>query len=298
MPHNPPTDLRAFWQNTLTAARATPLNLQIEKIRYPAGHWVYKLTYSSLGNIPIRAYLSTPVNTIRSGRTPKPVPLIVTTTGYGGSEFAQTLSECQRGYAMLQVYPRSQGESGELWRVEPKAHQAWIQHGRPGPEGFYYQGAVMDLVRAIDAVLSLQSGLAHEIDPARLGVNGTSQAGMLALNLAAIDPRIIACVSHVPYLCDFENNANFAPSDEAKDPVFLNTWRYFDPVNTASLIQAATLLSSGGQDKLCPTTTIHAVFNQLPGIKSIAHFPDLTHTASIDFYEMGWEWLQRYLLKA
>jgi cephalosporin-C deacetylase len=297
MPTTSPQDLAPFWTQTLHEARATPLNLQIEKIRYPAGHWVYKLTYNSLGSIPIRAYLSTPVNTIRSGRTPKPVPLVVTTTGYGGTEFAHTLSECQRGYAILQIYPRSQGESAELWQVEPKAKQAWIQHGRPGPKGFYYQGAVMDLLRGVDAVLSTDSGRAHEIDPTRVGVNGTSQAGMLALNLAAVDPRITACVSHVPYLCDFPNNSNFASSDEAKDPVFLNTWSYFDPINTAPLIQAATLLSSGGQDKLCPPSTIHAVYQKLPGIKSIAHFPDLTHTASADFYEMGWEWLQRYLQK-
>ncbi len=298
MPHNPPADLETFWQNTLTEARATPLNLKIEKINSGAGHWVYKLTFNSLGAIPIRAYLGLPVNTIRSGRTPKPVPLIVTTTGYGGSEFAQTLSECQRGYALLQVFPRSQGESGELWKVEEKAIRAWIQHGRPGPQGFYYQGAVMDLVRAVDAVLSPESGLADQIDPSRIGVNGTSQAGMLALNLAAADKRIIACVSHVPYLCDFTDNAYFAPTDEAKDPAFLNTWRYFDPVNTASRIQAATLLSSGGKDILCPPNTIHAVYAQLPAIKAIAHFPDLTHTSSTDFYEMGWEWLQRYLLKA
>lgn len=292
-----PHDLTSFWTNTLAKARATPLNLQIEKVRYPAGHWVYKLTFNSLGNIPIRAYLGLPVDTIRSGRTPRPVPLVLTSTGYGGTEFAQTLSECQRGYALLQVYPRSQGESGDLWRVEPKAHQAWIQHGRPGPEGFYYQGAIMDLIRAVDAVLSLESGVSSQIDPTRIGANGTSQAGMLALNFAAVDKRVIACVSHVPYLCDFENNANFASSDEIKDLVFLNTWRYFDPVNTASLVHAATLLSSGGLDKLCPPASIHAVYNNLPGIKSIAHFPDLTHTSCADFYDMGWQWLERYLQK-
>ncbi len=293
-----PHDLHSFWQNTLAQARATPLNLQIEKVRSAAGHWTYKLTYNSLGNIPIRAYLGMPVNTIRSGRTPKPIPLVLTAPGYGGTEFGQALSECQRGYALLQVFPRSQGESGDLWRVEDKAYRAWIQHGRPGPQDFYYQGAIMDLIRGIDAVLSPESGVSADINPALLGVNATSQGGMLALNLAAADVRIKACVAHVPYLCDFPNNANFANSDEAKDPVFLNTWTYFDPVNTAHRIQAATLLSSGGQDTLCPPATIHAVYQNIPGIKSIAHYPDLTHTSSADFYETGWQWLERYLLKA
>jgi cephalosporin-C deacetylase-like acetyl esterase len=80
-----------------------------------------------------------------------------------------------------------------------------------------------------------------------------------------------------------------------EDPVFLNTFDYFDPVNLAPWLRAPTLVSSGGKDETCPPAAIRAVFDRLPGIKSLTHYPDLAHTSAGDFYEMSWEWMQRYV---
>lgn len=123
---------------------------------------------------------------------------------------------------------------------------------------------------------------------------GTSQAGGIVLAVGGLDPRVKAVVAHVPYLCDLRHHPGLS-SDLRQDPVFLDTFDYFDPVNLASRLRAPTLISAGGKDKTCPPETIRAVFDRLPGIKSLAHYPDLPHTSCGDFYEMSWEWMGRYI---
>jgi len=46
------------------------------------------------------------------------------------------LDDCMRAYS-LQIYPRSQGESADLWKIDGPDKLTWhIAH----PEGYYYQG--------------------------------------------------------------------------------------------------------------------------------------------------------------
>lgn len=290
MPANSPADLDAFWDGTLARARARPLDVRIEPAGQRLPYSVHRLTYASLDGIPVRAYLALPIDTVRNGPPSRPLPALVTGPGYGGWEFGTQLGECQRGYAILQVYPRSQGESGELWRVADSAYQAWVHHGKERPEGFFYQGAVMDLVRGMDYLRSRS-----DVDPERIGLMGTSQAGMLVLGAAAAAPDIRAVVAHVPYLCDVRHNAAFAESDLGRDAAFLDTWDYFDPVHLAPRIRAPTLLSAGGKDTTCPPDTIRAVFERLAGIKALAYYPDLIHTSCSDFYALSWQWMDRHL---
>ncbi len=276
-----------FWKQTLARARTTPLNVQVERVTEPVPYEKYRLTYSSLDGIRVRAYLAVPSI---GERAAAPVPAIVTAPGYGGWEFGVELSECQRGYAVLQVYPRSQGESGELWKVEQAADRAWLNHGKHSPEGFYYQGAYVDVIRGIDYLPTRP-----DVDGNRIGVMGTSQGGGIALAVAALDPLLKAVVAHLPYLCDLRHNPAFAATDLGRDQQFLDTFEYFDPVQLAPRLRVPALLSSGGRDATSPPETIRAVFDRLAGIRSLVHYPDLTHTSCGEFYALSWEWLNRWL---
>lgn len=60
-------------------------------------------------------------------------------------------SECQRGCAILPLFPRSQGASAELWKIDGADQLSWHLDQ---PEGAYYQGAYADMIRGIDFVAS------------------------------------------------------------------------------------------------------------------------------------------------
>ena len=106
-----PADIEAFWCETLARLARVPLDEREEVVRDPQPYLHSRVTFLSLGGARIVAQLGRPIGTTK-GNDPRRLPAIVAAPGYGGWEFGQTLSECQRGYLMLQVYPRLQGESG------------------------------------------------------------------------------------------------------------------------------------------------------------------------------------------
>lgn len=280
--------LRAFWDNTLTELRRQPMNASSQGVNSRAPYFAERVTFTSLDGAVITANLSRP-----AGAT-GPFPAIVSAPGYGGYEFGAELSEAQRGYIVLQVFPRMQGDS-----ITPppapgtKADNAhivrWIDDG---PERYFYRGAYCDIVRGIDYVRSRPDVIAD-----RVAVVGTSQGGMLTLAAAALEPTVRACVAHVPAFCDMRRNTSSlcAALHNDKAEQRLSTFDRFDPLNLAPLIRCPTLLSAGGIDTVCPPETIHAVFNRLSVVKAIFHDPQLKHTSSRAFYAMTWDWVARYL---
>jgi cephalosporin-C deacetylase len=166
------------------------------------------------------------------------------------------------------------------------------------PQGAYYQGAYADVIRGIDYLLSRD-----DIDRERVAIAGTSQGGGIALAVASLDARIKVVVAHVPFLCDVRRAANIEGSLIKKllDTARMNNERhlraleYFDPLQLVPALKVPVLISSGGKDTVCPASTIRAVFDRVPGVKSLFHDPDLPHTSSERFYAMTWSWLGTYL---
>ena len=104
--------LEAFWADTLARAKREPPEAKIEPVPVPGPYYTHQVSYRSWQGKTIRAYLGVPVPDHPGQR----YPVIVTAPGYGGWEHGCTLSECQRGYLLLQVFPRDQGLSGG-WEV-------------------------------------------------------------------------------------------------------------------------------------------------------------------------------------
>ncbi len=285
-------EIESFSRTTLQKAAQEPLEAEVEPVTEPLPHRKFRVTYRSLGGIRIRAYLGVP---IRGEGPERGLPCIVTAPGYGGSQQGVMLDDCQRGFAVLQVYPRSQGESADLWKIDGPDKLTWHLDT---PEGCYYQGAYVDVIRGIDYLLSRT-----DIDASRVGAMGTSQGGGIVLAVGALDSRVKAVAAHLSFLCDMRRAA-FIPGALVKTLLdrykvrsarTLRTLDYFDPANLADRLRAPVLLSAGGQDAVCPPETIRSVFDRLPGIKSIVVYPTLPHTSSGDFYRMCWEWMDRHL---
>lgn len=285
-------DYAGFWRDTLRKLAAEPMEATERDLKEPLPYKTYAVEYRSLGGVRVRARLAIP---IRGGEAGGPLPAVVTAPGYGGTQQGLMLDECQRGYAILQVYPRSQGFSAELWKVPDGEKLAW---GLERPEGAYYQLAYADVVRGIDYLASRK-----DIDRQRIGIAGTSQGGGIALAVASIDSRIKVVAAHVPFLCDMRQAARTEASlvkkilDEAgkNDEAHLQVLDYFDPLRLVPLLKAPAIVSAGGRDTVCPGATIRSVFDRIPTVKSLFYDPQLTHTTSGEFYRLAWQWLDSYL---
>jgi cephalosporin-C deacetylase len=157
-------EIESFWKATLGRLSSEPIEAVVQDTREPLPYKKYRVEYRSLGGVRVRALLAIP---IRGGVTRVPTPAIVTVPGYGGSQQGVMLDECQRGYAILQVYPRSQGISQELWSIDGPEKLTWHLDQ---PEGAYYQGAYADVIRGVDYLVSRT-----DIKNDAIAIAGTSQ---------------------------------------------------------------------------------------------------------------------------
>ncbi len=281
-------EVHAFWQQTLARLAAEPMEAKVEDMHEALPYKKYRVTLRGLDGVHFRAWLALPVQ--GDGKAPL-LPAIVSPPGYGGWQQSIMLSECMRGYAVLQVFPRSQGDSAELWKIDGPDKITWHL---AKPEGAYYQGAYADVIRGIDFLMTQP-----EVDHDRIALMGTSQAGGIALAVGAIDPRVKTVVAHLPFLCDMRAAAQIPTSlikqrleaAGANNEASLRTLAFFDPLTLAPDLKVPTLISAGGKDVNCPEVTIRAVFDRLPGRKGLMYYPELPHTSSAAFYALSWPWL-------
>lgn len=278
-----------FWKRTREQLSLISVDANIEKLKEPLPYLKYAITVQSLNHVTIAGFLALPV---QGEGGAKPWPLIVTVPGYSGNAQAVMLSECQRGYAILQVFPRGQGLSSKYYKINGDKLSTKLEN----PDGAYYQGAYADVIRFIDYMVTRT-----DIDSSRVALMATSQGGGIALAVAALDPRVKAVVAHVPFLCNIRLAATIPHSlvktllDKAENnnEAALKTLDFFDPFQLARRISGPVLMSAGGKDTTCPKATIESVYNRLPGKKGIEIYPLLPHTSCQAFYKLSWPWLDQ-----
>ncbi len=289
--------LRSFWDKARAELADVPLDAQIQPwARQPdVLAQVYDVTLTSLGGVKLRAVYAVP-----SCEETYPRPALITFPGYGGDTIPLLGPALMEGCAVMTLYPRGQGPSREFWQV-PNGYTK-LTLGLDSPENHYYRAAYMDCLRGLDFLTSRS-----EVDSSRLGVCGTSQGGGLALAAAALDHRVKACATHVPFLCAYriavetattgpylELTAHFAKHPDQRAQA-LTTLEWFDPLSLATWIEAPTLISIGDLDTCCPGPTIEAMYSRLCCKRALIHYPDLVHAWRYDFRQQTSNWMNLYL---
>jgi cephalosporin-C deacetylase len=288
-------DIESFWQETLREADRIPLQAELSPA--PAKSTPFVTTHgvrlTSWENVKVRAWFSVP----NLGRAR--YPALLTVPGYGGEMDIPT-ELVVRGFAVLTLFPRGQGESRQEWQMDSPTQ---LLHHPLDRSKFYYRGAYVDCMRAVNFLITHP-----EVDIERIGMLGTSQGGGLTLATCALDRRIRAACAHIPFLCNypvatktattgpFEHVQKYVRENPSSAPQYLDTLTYFDPVNLAPAITCPILMSVGLKDTTCPSQTIIPVFDAIRCKKSLAVFPDLTHAHSLEFRQMEMEWLLRHLV--
>src|SRR5262245_56941092 len=257
-----PSDFDAFWDDVLQQASAIPLDAQMipDPLRTSDDVEVFQAFYTSADHVRIAAWYCRPAK--RAERT----PAIMFLPGYQmdppiPKEWAR------KGYIALSVAPRGTLRSNRQFNP---GYPNLLTHNITDRHTYAYRGFYVDTWRGIDFLLSRP-----EVDPARLGVTGSSQGGGLTITTAAMRPEVRAAAAGAPYLVGYIDAIGLThtyPDEEINDYLRLHpesrrdveaTVAYFDGINFADRITCPIVVNIGLQDNVCPPETGYALFERI-----------------------------------
>ena len=225
----------------------------------------------------------------------QPAPLLVNLPGYGGyiSMHPQINDD---NYNILHISPLGyispDGAHMEMamedgnWPVLPNTAL-----GLPGG----YEDWLLDCLLAIRWAKG-QPGVLDD----RLSLYGTSQGGGGSLLLASILKDQVRCVcADLPFLTAFPMTGLAGeaygllqePYSTVEESLFWNRLGYIDTVSHSHRLTMPVMLSSGGQDIVCPPETIEYLFRRLKGSKQYTYLKDNVHTHSRQSMILFRSWL-------
>src|SRR5712691_552688 len=266
-----PDDFDAFWDGVLQQVAAIPLEPEMipAPLRTSEEVAVFPVFYTSREHGRSAAWECRPT------RRAEPIPAVLVLPGYQADppipkEWAL------KGYGALSVAPRGKLRSNRQFNP---GYPNLLTHNIVDRHTYAYRGFYVDTWRGIDFLLSRP-----EVDPARLGVTGSSQGGGLTITTAAIRPEVRAAAAGAPYLCGYVDAIDLThtyPYEEINDYLRLHpesrreveaTVAYFDGINFASRIACPTIVNIGLQDNVCPPETGYALFDRI-GAKDKQLYP-------------------------
>jgi cephalosporin-C deacetylase len=288
-----PEGLDEWWARRVAEARALakPPALTPHQPRLYDPFEVFDVEFSGAGGDRVRAWYLRP-------RGAAAAPVVVKFIGYGGGRGIPTehMLLPALGYTLLVMDTRGQGGRWTTGATPDGAtgtgpeNSLVMTRGILSPEDYYYTRLFTDAVRAVDTAVELtHTGLGDA--GGGIAVTGGSQGGALALAAAALrSDAVRVCHADVPFLCDIQRAITLAPrAPYTEIPEFLaknidliepalNTLRYIDCALLARRITAATLVSVGLMDDICPPSTVFAAYNEITAAKEIAVFPYSGHS--------------------
>ncbi|MDR2253911.1 MAG: acetylxylan esterase [Bifidobacteriaceae bacterium] len=273
-----PSDFEAFWRETIDASRARGWAPRLEPVDAGLATLdVYDLTFAGFDGEPIKGWVRAPHGAVG------PLPAIVSYVGYGGGRGTpvENLLWASAGFAHILMDARGQGstwgsgdtpDSGVFGPSAPGVCTRGIEHNST----YYYRRLFTDAALAVSAARELPL-----VDRDRVGVQGASQGGAMALAAAYLADDVRAAWAGVPFLSDIRHGATItdaAPYREFAqysachrdrvDSIFAVT-SYFDGVNFARLAKPPVFMTAGLRDDVVPPSTVFAAYNNYAGPKGI-----------------------------
>jgi cephalosporin-C deacetylase-like acetyl esterase len=283
-------DFKAFWdKNREELSKVAPrykMTLQPEysKLDYN----IYRVEMYSLDHELIRGYYAQPK---RKGK----FPVIVEYMGYGSGPYPPEQS--WNGFACFILSVR-----GQALNLPDNHYGTWITSGLDRKEHYYYRGAFMDVIRAVDFVCSRP-----EIDTSKIAVRGSSQGGALSFASAALDKRVKVAAPGIPFLSDYPDYFQIAPWPKSDFDTYMKehpeaNWddiyrllSYFDIKNLAPWITCPLYMGFGVQDNVCPPHINFAAYNQVKSEKYWMAGANYGHSASLAFHQASMEFIRKKL---
>lgn len=278
-------DFDAFWAGTIQSL--AEIDPQFTMTRKPDGdtetHELYEVEMRSLGNVRVRGWYEKP-------RGEGIFPALLRVPGYTMTMWP---TKETKPLAVFSFNIRAHGNSQDDVSGMPQDY--WLR-GLEDKDGYYYQGAFADCFRAIDFLVSRP-----EIDANRIAVSGGSQGGGLALAVAGLDGRVIACAPDIPFMCNFARYFKTSDWPEYRDWLAAEptrsreqaqlTFSYFDAINWVDKITCPVFMGAGLQDDTCPPATVFAMYNRIESPKAYRIYPKAYHWVEASHYVEQRAWL-------
>ena len=267
-------DFEAFWQRAKAELKQVPADYTLELLPELSGQKrnVYLCTFRSWGGGTIKAWVAIP-------KKPGKYPAQVYYNGYGGKPWRLD-PDGRPDWIEMATSVR-----GQYLCADGNRYGDWIRHNLDKPDAYYYKGAFMDAVRAIDVLEQLP-----ETDRGHIFAEGGSQGGALTLAAAALgDGRLRAIAPYIPFLSDYRDYFHIVgwPAGPVKeeaarlglsDEQLYTNLSYFDIKNFARMITCPVLMGIGLQDPTCPPHTNLSSYNLITSPKEFHIYPTCGHT--------------------
>lgn len=297
-------DFREFWQNTKKELAAIDPQYTLTEIpsKSSAKRKVYLLEMKSLpdatGEGITRAYYAEPTG---NGT----YPVIVHFCGYDSAN-GEGIPWCMNGddapdYCELILSTRGQVINNRS--PYKNVYGDWFAYGFGSENTYYYRGAYMDCVRAIDFVWSRE-----KVQRENIFAEGTSQGGAFSIAAAALsDGRINAIAPSVPFMGDFPDYfkvanwpGNVAEAERKKagmsEDEMYRMLSYFDTKNLATLITCPVYMNYSLQDNVCPPHINWAAYNNMASTeKKYQTNPTLGHATSSTWWNDYHQFFKEHL---
>lgn len=268
-----PADFNEFWARAKAELAEVPADTRLELLPDESGKTrdMYRCTFRSWGGDTIEARVLIP-------KAPGMYPAIVYYNGYGARPWPMN-ADGNPGMIEMATSVR-----GQFYSLEGNKYGDWIRYSLDNPDGYYYKGAFMDAVRAVDVLERLP-----KVDRGHIYAEGGSQGGALTLAAAALSGgRLRAIAPYIPFLSDYPDYFRIVgwPASSVKDEasrlglsdsrMYANL-SYFDIKNFARLITCPVLMGIGLQDTTCPPHTNMSSYNLITSPKELVIYPECGH---------------------
>jgi cephalosporin-C deacetylase len=178
----------------------------------------------------------------------------------------------------------------------------WFAFNFGNKDSYYYRGAYMDCVRAIQFMASRETS-----DMNNLYAEGQSQGGAFTYAAAALSGYTFNAIAPaITFMGDFPDYFDIAswPASVARenqgemtDAEMFAFLSYFDTKNLATLIDCPVITSIGLQDNVCPPHTNIAPYNNVltdEADKQIIYNAELQHQVNGEWYSTYMAFFDNY----
>jgi cephalosporin-C deacetylase len=262
-------DFDAFWDEALAELAAVPGNYKMTPCPEKSGkkRKCYMVEMQSWGGVTIKGYVMMPV---AKGKH----PVQIYYNGYGSKPTWWLGADDRPDWVEFVTSSR-----GQFLSEPDNTYGDWIRYNLDKPREYYYKGAFLDCVRAVDFVAQLDG-----VDTRNIFAEGGSQGGAYTLVAAALDHRFRAIAPYIPFLSDYRDYFNIVnwPADPVREQArelgmseaqMYDNLTYFDVKNFARRITCPVLMAIGLQDPTCPPHTNMSSYNLLNVPKQLIIYP-------------------------